>query len=462
MRPNHKQLLVLMIVTTTGFHVSSFASGAGSTLSDSVTRVLNEPAFHKQFAESYAAETEIEPRITTAERDQLQKILSLIASNKLEEAATSIEKQRGPASSAVFDFTLGNIHFQRDQLAQASAAYRTAVEKFPKFRRAWKNLAVIHVRENEFAIAQAALTRVIELGGADSVTYGLLGYAYSSLENHVAAESAFRMANLLDPATLDWKMGLARSFFRQQRYADAIALCNSLLHDTPDRAELWLLQANAYIGMNQPMRAAENYEIVDRLGQSSTDSLNMLGDIYVNEELVDLATPCYIRALEMDQKTKPDRALRAAKVLMARGAMQQTSDLLQEIQRLRGDQLQPEDKKDLLKLQARYAVATGAGDDEAQILEEIVALDPLDGEALILLGQHSQRSGETEKAVFYFERAAGIEQYEADAKVRHAQLLVGKSKYEEAVPLLRRALLIKPRDNVQAYLEQVERLAKAR
>jgi tetratricopeptide (TPR) repeat protein len=106
-------------------------------------------------------------------------------------------------------------------------------------------------------------------------------------------------------------------------------------------------------------------------------------------------------------------------------------------------------------------VAAGAGQEEVKVLEEIVDLDPLDGEALILLGQNSARSGDLEKAVFYYERAENLEKYEADAKIRHAQLLVGQGKYTEALPLLRRAQELKPHENVQKYLEQIERLAKS-
>jgi tetratricopeptide (TPR) repeat protein len=116
----------------------------------------------------------------------------------------------------------------------------------------------------------------------------------------------------------------------------------------------------------------------------------------------------------------------------------------------------------VLKLKARLAVASGGGDSEVGVLEQIVELDPLDGEALILLGQHSSRHGAPEKAVFYFERAAGLEQFEADAKLRHAELLVNQGKYAEALPLLRRSHELKPRDYVEKYLEQVERVAKGR
>jgi len=308
-----------------------------------------------------------------------------------------------------------------------------------------------------------ALTKVVELGGGDALTYGLIGFSYSMVDKNLPAESAYRMANLLDPETLDWKMGLAQSFFKQQRYPEAAALCKQLINDEPERADLWMLQANAYIGMNQPVNAAKNYELVDQIGKSTVDSLNMLGDIYVNQELYDLAVKSYICAMEKDPENSPDRSIRAAKVLAARAALSETQQLIENIERLYNEQLDTDDRKDLLKLNARIVVSQGSGNEQqAKLLEEIVALDPFDGEALILLGQHCKRKGNKEKAVFYYERAAGIEEHEADAKVRYAQLLVEDGKYTEAVPLLKRAQQIKPRENIREYLEQVESAAKIR
>jgi tetratricopeptide (TPR) repeat protein len=436
---------------------------AGETrLSPAELELWNSPSFQKQFAESYLAETEIEPSVTEREREKMLKVLELISSDKLDEAGKMLEKETKSASSAVFDFTLANIYFQQEQLELATPAYERAVKKYPKFRRAWKNLGLIHIRNGDYAQAIGALTRVIELGGGDALTYGLLGFAYSSVENYLSAESAYRMAILVDPTTLDWKMGLARCLFKQERYSQAVALCNNLIAENPDRADLWLLQANAYIGLNQPQKAAVNYELVDHLGQSTVASLNMLGNIYVNQELFDTAVDHYVRALEKDPNSSPADAMRAANVLTAHGALDQTKRLIERVEALRGDSLGADERKGLLKLRARIAVAEGAAEEEVRVLEEIVALDPLDGEALILLGQHSARSGDFEQAAFYYERAESLEKHEADARVRHAQLLVQQGKYTEALPLLRRAQDLKPRDDVQKYLEQVERVAKAR
>ena len=62
--------------------------------------------------------------------------------------------------------------------------------------------------------------------------------------------------------------------------------------------------------------------------------------------------------------------------------------------------------------------------------------------------------------MFWYERAASIESFEVNAKVRHAQVLVGLGRYNDALPLLRRAQEVKPRDDIARYIEQVQRLSK--
>ncbi len=435
---------------------------SASGLSEGQLEIWNDPAFQDRFTRSYIAETEIEPRVERDERETMQKVMAFVAANDPAAAAGLLEQKRGDRATAVFDFTLGNLFFQHERLEEAAAAYEIAVRKHPKFRRAWGNLGMAYFRQGTYDKALPALTRVIELGGADALTYGLIGYAWANAGDSLAAETAYRMAILLDPATMDWKMGLARSLFRQERFADAASLCGRLIDEDPERADLWMLQANAYIGLKQPMRAAQNYEIVDRLGGATVESLNMLGDIYINDELYDLAVQNYVRAMAKETVASTDRPLRAARVLTARSAFPEARELLDRLEEIHADRITDADRKEILKLRARIAVAQGAGDEEAAILEEVVALDPLDGEALILLGQHSRRAGETSRAINYYEQAANLEDFEAEARLRHAQLLVGEGRYAEALPLLRRTLTLEPRDNVRDFLTEVERAAKSR
>jgi len=235
--------------------------------------------FQKAFMGSYGVKAEIEPRITVVEKQVMEKVLKhLSAENETQKAVDLLVKSITPASSALFDFTLANLYFQEDKLDEAVKFYTQATAKFPTFQRAYKNLGLIYVRQSKFEEAIAPLTQSLELGAIDNVTYGLLGYALASTEQHVSAESAYRQAILLQPKTLDWKVGLCRSLFKQQKFGEAIALCEDLLKLTGQKPDYLLLQANAYLGLKQPMQAAQIYEILDLEGKTPVAALQTLGD----------------------------------------------------------------------------------------------------------------------------------------------------------------------------------------
>jgi fructose-1,6-bisphosphatase I len=69
--------------------------------------------------------------------------------------------------------------------------------------------------------------------------------------------------------------------------------------------------------------------------------------------------------------------------MVARGAVIEAERLLGAVEKTYGTELAEADRKEMLKMKARMAVAKGAGDEEARILEEIVAIDPLDGSSNI-------------------------------------------------------------------------------
>ena len=241
-----------------------------------------------------------------------------------------------------------------------------------------------------------------------------------------------------------------------------VAANDGMLHaisadDEDGGTELWAYVPTAVMG-NLYRLADSDYANKHRY---FVDGAPVVGDIYVNEELFDLGVDAFVRSMALDPEAGPERALRAAKVLAARGARAETRRLVEAIDTTHGDRLEAGERAELLKLTARLAAAEGATDEQARVLEQVVALDPLDGEALILLGQHAASSDQEEQAIFYYERAEGIEAVEADARLRHAQLLVAQSRFQDAVPLLKRAQEIRPREDVGRYLEQVERLARA-
>lgn len=427
-----------------------------------IAAIWNDPTFQKQFIGAYGINADIEPRVTQDEVKILEKIRPLMAED-LPGAQAALVKAMKPDCSAILDFTLGGVLFQQDKMAEALGCYRRAVGKFPSFRRAWRNVGLINARDGNYDEAIRAFTRMIELGGGDSYSYGLLGFAYASKQDYQAAEAAYRNALLLQPENTEWRLGLTRCVFKQEKFEDAAALLDVLIERYPSDEKFWLLQAQTFIGMKQPLKAAENLEALDLLGKANADSERTLGDIYINENLMDLAARAHCRAIDLDPAQPVSRPMRSAEVLAAKGALPQARQLTARIHEVFGARLDDVDRRKLLKLEARLSLAEGVDNDEtAGILEEVVKLDPLDGEALILLGQHYGRQSQPDRAIFYYERAESIEASEVKARIAHAQVLVGMGRYADAVPLLRRAQEIKPREDVARYLDQVERIAKAR
>ena len=424
--------------------------------------IWNDPGFQKSFVGGYGINAEVEPRISQDDLALLELVRQLMGDN-LAAAEALLRDSVQPESSATLDLTLGGTRFQQDKLDEALANYRSAVAKFPTFRRAYRCIGLICTRTSDFDGAIAAFNRMIELGAADAYTYGLLGYCHSAKQDYQPAEAAYRNALLLQPQSVEWRLGLTRSVFKQAKYEDAASLLDVLLNTFPDKADFWLLQAHTYLGLKQPVNAAVNLEILDSIGKSTADSLYTLGDIYISQTLPDLAVRAYERAFLNSPRQDVTRAMRSSELLASRGGVAAANALIEVIKANAAETLSDAQRTKLLKLQARLAMSAGKGDDAtAAALEEIVQMDPLDGEALMLLGQHYNRAAKPDHAIMYYERAAGIDAFTANAKVKITQILVSQARFAEALPLLRDAQSLKPRDDVARYIEQVERASKSK
>lgn len=422
------------------------------------------PVFRNQFLGTYGVKSDIEPQVTSAEREELEKVLALMGTPKgQKQAKVMLYTGMTPGHSGTFDFTLGNLYFQEDKLELAAGWYKRAIAKFPGFLRAHKNLGIVLVRLGKYEEAIPSLTKAVELGAHDGLTYGMIGYAYGMLERDISAESAYRQAILLQPNALDWQIGLARCLFRQKKYEEAASLCGDLIDKDPGRADYWLLEANAFLGLKQPLAAAGNYEHLLRQNKLPLSAMNSLGDIYVNERLYDLAADVYTNVLGQAKEPDVPRSLRNAEVFAQRNAPKPARLVLNALYARVGNELPAEEKKRALKLEAKLSALEGRpGEEQVAVLESIVKTDPLDGDALIALGRHYAAAGDLEKGVFYFERAAGIEAFEAEACLRHGQTLARAGRFADALPLLKRANDLNPRDTLAQYIEQVERVARAK
>jgi tetratricopeptide (TPR) repeat protein len=413
-----------------------------------------DPSFSKFFVGTYSVLPDVEPPLSNDDREILNQLLPMMS--KPTEAAAALVKFIKPDSNATFDLTLGNIYLETGQTEASVAMFQRAVEKFPSFRRAWRSLGMAQIRQQKWLSASTSLSRAISLGAQDGPTYGLYAFALLSLDRAASAETAYRMALMFQPDLLDWKLGLVRCVLKQQKAAEAVAVCEEIIRQNPDRTEFISLQSEGYLALKENKKAAENIEFIARLGFAKTPDLNRLGDIYLFEKDTGLALSAYKRALESGN-FEAATVIAQAENLSMQGGLSEASELIREARKVSTGKLAKEEEARLLKLEARLAVSAGKADDSVAMLQRVVELNPLDGSALMLLGQHYLDKNDNPKATNYFERASKIKDQESPASLRLAQMHLSSNKLADALPLLKRSNELKPNDSVAKLISDIER-----
>lgn len=423
----------------------------------------SDPVNIDAFLGTYGVIGPVEPKISTEEQVVLKNLIEILKTGDKQLAVATLTPEVTPESSSALDFTLANLYFELGELDNAIKYYRSSLQKEADFLRAHKNLGILLVQKGQFPEAIGPLSRTLNLGNPDGIVYGLLGLSFLNTGDALSAEAAYRNAIVFAPETNDWKLGLARALLEQQKFDEGITILDYLIKAKPEDAALWLVQANAFLGKGEAELAAANYEIVGRLGKATGDSLNLLGDIYMNEDMKDLALEAYLEAMELDPDQDISRPLRAAEVLTNRGALDEAQLMINKIREGYSD-IPNDTDLILLKLQARNDIANDRTEDAVAVLEQIVEREPLDGEAIILLARFYSQTETTDpkvkeemiqKSIMMYERAAKIRGYEERALLAHSQMLVSAGEYGDAVPLLERVMDINPRDNIGRYLQQV-------
>jgi tetratricopeptide (TPR) repeat protein len=451
-----RSLITLTLVAATASTIAAQAPrGVGQDF-------WSNPSMVEKFVGSYGMISSVEPKLSTEETEGFKKFAEAMRTDA--NAATAILRaliKPDGTHGAQVDFVMGNLSFQAGRVDEAMKFYRDAIRKFPDFRRAHNNLGIILAQRGQYKDAITHLAKTVETGGGDAVTYGLMAYGYLSQNLYLSAEIAYRNALIFEPGNTDWILGLAKSLLESRKFDEAVLLLDDMLKEAPQNADLWLFQANAYLGKGDVGRAAANLEVVRRLGKIEPQMLARLGDLFAQAGAHDLALNAYQEALTKNPNLPIPGLMRSAELLVARGGHQQGEQLLKQVRATLGRSLSDADKLFLQKIEARIAASKGEVGDAAMSLEQVVENNPLDAEALLLLANVYARRGENEKADFLFTRASRIRGSEAQALVQHGRFLVRSGKYTQGLSVLERAQSMRPDEHVSRFIEQVRAAARS-
>jgi tetratricopeptide (TPR) repeat protein len=435
-------------------------AGAYSQVYPLSENTWTNPDFVKRFLGSYGVLTEKEPQITSDESKVFQTLSTLLAAGDSKGAIAAVRTAAAtPDASAALDYTLGNLYLQAGEFANGIRAYEVAIRKFPNFQRAYKNAALAHIQSQNFAAGAEYMIKSIELGGSDGDSFGLLGYCYLNLEKNASALDAYRMAGVLAPNNKDWQLGKATTLQRVGLHEESLAKFDQLIAESPRVKNYYTAAANSCISLQDDMRAAKYLELAVRRGVADEPAKMLLGDIYLNQKLYDLSVGIYGDLMQSSSRPDYPRFIRYARGLILMGAIEDASTFVAKIEE-RANSLSDSQRLEVLNLRSKIAFATGDDARGVASLEEVIKLDPTNGEAILLLGEHYFGLSDWETALFYFERAQKMDASAVDGYVQAARVKVSQRKFADAVDLLQKAQSIKPQAHVESYLNAVRNALK--
>lgn len=403
----------------------------------------SNPEFLERYLGSYGIDTELSPEVTQAESLILQDLTPFIEDD-VENGIFFLEPKVSGESSAALDYMLGQLYLENSQPEEAIEAYSLAIRKFPNFLRAYKNISIAYMQMDNCVGAMPHLYKVLELGKADGLTYGMLGYCHIEDENYSSAISAYELARLIDPDKKNWKIGYVQAMMQAQKYPDAIVALNEIVADYPDEATYLMIQANALAAINREEDAISNLELVDRLGGSNGQSLVLLGDLYMKNKIPQLALKSYIAALDANGRPNFSRAARSIDYFAREERWQSAENFLNRLKSSYEDELSDNDQITLLIIEAQIAQGKEQYSVAAPLLSTAVTRAPLNGKALLLMAQNNKFLGDYERAELYYDRVSKIDEFAYEALTDNARMAVSFRRLERALSLLKNANTIRP------------------
>ncbi len=397
-----------------------------------------------------------EPEMTGAEYALYEKVVSMLSvqpdfAMQLLESMMSGKERPSPA----FEFVLGNAYYNSNRLDLAEQHYRRALDQMPEYQRAWSNLGILYYNGGRYQEAASALGKAVELGDATSETLGLLGFAMQRCGNTVAAEMAYLRALGAAPENVDWIEGLFNIYAEGHQYGRAESLARQLIRLQPREAKHWLHYANLLVAQDRRQDAIVALETARGMQFGDDAVLLLLGDLYAQEHFVPEAMAVYREVQQRTPDIGTSRALAYAQMLVAERKPKAALELLAGIEA----KLNAPMRGTFLETRAEAYAAMENWTAARQDLEAVLAIQPLNGAAMLRLGQVLKSADQPLVAQQILEAAVARTDVAYQAHLELADLALRLRHFRECADQLAQALTLQKTPAIQEYLEKIKTIA---
>ncbi|MFC5049449.1 tetratricopeptide repeat protein [Rubritalea spongiae] len=417
----------------------------------------NDPSFVSSFNGSYKINARIEPTVSSEQRAMLVQVQERMKKGLRESALSLLVNSSLTKSSAALLYNRGNIELELGKSEEAIKSYKLALERFPSFRRAFKNLGTAYIQLSEYDEAEKALREAVKLGELDGSTLGLLGYCYLQNEQYASALQAYKMAQLTEPDVIDWKAGLAQCLGEVGDDEEALALLKEVVEARPTETSYQLLLVNIQLKLELEEDAIAGLELLRKQGLLEGRNLSLLASLYLRDEDLRMAKPVIAELQKSLSAESVASFLRTINEVVTIAEWEYAGELLEVVSAVDKNS---KDQNTENRIKAFVLIQKGE-EGAVELLEKVLESDPLDGEALLMLAGVKAGEKDYEHAALLYERAEKIPAVQYRALVESAKVLVTQKRYKSALQQLIAAQELQPSDSLEKYLNAVESLAKS-
>jgi tetratricopeptide (TPR) repeat protein len=273
-----------------------------------------------------------------------------------------------------------------------------------------------------------------ELGRNSALVHSATGYLEQKTRRHWAAANAFQKALVLEPDNRTALRGLLHALTETREHAKAKVLVEQLLQREPDDRGLWRYRAHITLAAGERATALASLETALRLGDDSV--VNRQACIALHLESGNVA-----RAVDLLQGSAA-RGIAFALADQALGWLANENEwdrfreLLANVDR---ETLGGVEQSRLLTRRASLALRDGNAQAASTALQEALALDPSNADALMALGQIYRTERDYGRADLLFRRASAYGAVTENALVARAEVAVDQENFDGAIEHLRSA-----------------------
>jgi tetratricopeptide (TPR) repeat protein len=336
-------------------------------------------------------------------------------------------------------FVIGQSYLALQRYLPAETAFQLALRGVPNHVRAHESLGMLYLRTERYEDARTHLVRAVELGRNGAALHAALGYLEQKARRYWAAANAFQRALVLEPEQRTAQRGLLHALTETHEHAKARVLVEQLLRDERDDPALWLYRAQIALATNEQAVAVASLETALRLGDDSIENRRACAVLHLESGNI-------ARAVQLLQGSSPPELSfplldRALGWLANENEWDEFRDLLDTVDRTT---LGGAEQSRLLTRRASLALHDGNRRAASTGLQEALALDPSNADALLALGQIYRAERDYGRADFLLQRASAYEPVRERALVARAEVAIDQENFDGALTHLRDVVTLNP------------------